>query len=121
VGEHKKYELRVVMIHRYSNDEHKGKISVNRTPVECSLAEAGNIELQIVSGTSLEPMWDHLVREYHYLGYQGMIGQRLKYLACANGRPIAAIGWKAASLRIEARDCYIGWTQEQRKKYLGFP
>ena len=118
VCEHKKHELRVDMIYRYSHDEQEGRISVNTTPVDCSLADVGEIDLQIVSGTSMEPLWNHLVREYHYLGHQRMIGQRLKYLACANGRPIAALGWKAASLRLEARDCYIGWTGEQRKKYL---
>lgn len=91
---------------------------IDTTPIECSLDDLGTIQLKMVSHTSLEPLWDFLVREYHYLGYRRIIGQRLKYIVFAWGQPIAALGWKAAYLKIEARDCFIGWTKEQRGKYL---
>ena len=39
------------------------------------------ITLELVSGTDLEPVWDYLVKQYHYLGYQKLLGHRLKYLA----------------------------------------
>ncbi len=35
---------------------------------------------------------DHMVRNYHYLGYHKMIGPRIKYLACYRDVPIAADG-----------------------------
>ncbi|NVM26762.1 MAG: IS701 family transposase [Desulfobacterales bacterium] len=92
--------------------------SIETTPVECSLSDLGEIRLEMVSGSSLEPLWNILVRKYHYLGHQRIFGRRLKYLAFVDRRPIAALGWKTASIRLEARDCFIGWSDEQRKKYL---
>ena len=92
--------------------------SIDTTPVECSLSDLGEIRLEMVSGSSLEPLWNILVRKYHYLGHQRIFGRRLKYLAFIEQRPIAALGWKTASIRLEARDCFIGWSDEQRKKYL---
>jgi len=93
-------------------------VSIDTTPIECSLSDLGEVRLEMVSGSSLEFFWNILVRAYHYLGHQRMFGRRLKYLAFADGRPIAALGWKTASIRLEARDCFIGWSEEQRKKYL---
>ena len=93
-------------------------VSTDTTPIECSLSDLAEVRLEMVSGSSIEPLWNTLVREYHYLGHQRMFGRRLKYLAFANSRPIAALGWKTASIRLEARDCFIGWSEEQRKKYL---
>jgi len=72
----------------------------------------------MVSGSSSELLWNTLVRAYHYLGHQRMFGRRLKYLAFAEGRPIAALGWKTACIHLEARDCFIGWSEQQRKRYL---
>lgn len=91
---------------------------IDITPIECSLSELGSIELKQVTHTAFESLWNYLVSEHHYLGHERIIGRRLKYLAFSKGRPIAALGWKSASLKIEARDCYIGWSEEQRKNNL---
>jgi SRSO17 transposase len=91
---------------------------VDTTPIECSLAELGSVHLKLVSDTNLESLWDYLVSENHYLGHKRFIGRRLKYLVFTGERPIAAIGWRSASLKLEARDYYIGWSKEQRKNYL---
>ena len=77
------------------------------------------ITLELVSRTDLEPLWDYLVRQYHYLGYQKLLGHRLKYLALAGEHPVAALSWSAAALRVGVRDRFIGWSEEQRKTYLG--
>ena len=92
--------------------------SIDTTPIECSLSDLGQVRLEMVSGSSSELLWNILVRAYHYLGHQRMFGRRLKYLAFADSRLVAALGWKTASIRLEARDCFIGWSDEQRKKYL---
>jgi SRSO17 transposase len=36
----------------------------------------------------------------------------------ARDRPIAAMGWQSGALKLQARDCFIGWTDEQRGRYL---
>ena len=96
----------------------ENRLSIDTTGVECSLKDLGEIRLVMVSGSSLEPVWNTLVREHHYLGHQRMFGRRLKYLAIAGDRPIGALGFKTASVRLQARDCFIGWSEQQRKTYL---
>ena len=76
------------------------------------------ITLELVSGTELEPVWDDLVKHYHYLGYQKLLGHRLKYLALVGEHPVAALSWSAAALKLGVRDRFIGWSEEQRKSYL---
>jgi SRSO17 transposase len=76
------------------------------------------ITLELVSGTDLEPVWDYLVKQFHYLGYQKLLGHRLKYLALVGEHPVAALSWSAAALKIGVRDRFIGWSEEQRKCFL---
>jgi SRSO17 transposase len=93
-----------------------------KRPVETlfgSLKSLRPITLQLVSGSDLEPVWDYLVKQYHYLGYQNLLGHRLKYLALSGEHPVAALSWSAAALKVGVRDRFIGWSEEQRKTYLG--
>lgn len=53
--------------------------------------------------------WNKLMRVHHYLGFKGFIGQSLRYLAEADGRWLALLGWQAAALKCQARDRWIGW------------
>ena len=71
-----------------------------------------------VARQSNEELWDHLVRYHHYLGYQKLLGQRLKYLAFIGDRPVAALSFSAPALKLRVRDAYIGWSSVQRKTYL---
>ncbi len=50
----------------------------------------------------------------HYLGYRKLLGHSLKYLAFVNNRPVAG----APALKLRFRDKFIGWSDEQRKRYL---
>jgi len=87
-------------------------------PVTGSLPDYLPVELVLVSRTSLEPLWDRLVRDYHYLGFEQMIGPRLKYLARYQGRPIAALGFQSAFYKIAVREAYLGWTDQQKNRCL---
>jgi SRSO17 transposase len=83
-----------------------------------SLKSLRPITLELVSGSELEPVWDYLVKQFHYLGYQKLFGHRLKYLALRGEHPVAALSWSAAALKVGVRDCFIGWSEEQKKTYL---
>jgi hypothetical protein len=92
-----------------------------KRPVETlwgSLKSLRPITLELVSGSDLEPVWDYLVKQYHYLGYQKLLGHRLKYLALVGEHPVAALSWSAAALKIGVRDRFIGWSEEQRETHL---
>lgn len=83
-----------------------------------SLQSFAPVTLELVSHSRLEPLWDSLVRQYHYLGYQRLLGHRLKYLAFLQGHPVAALSFSAPALKLAVRDRYIGWSAPQRKLYL---
>ncbi len=76
------------------------------------------LEVVIVNKSDLEPLWDYMVRNYHYLGYVNMIGPRIKYLVFYQGRPIAALSYNRASFKVGVRDAYIGWSTEQKNHCL---
>ena len=100
-------------------EQEGGSGGIDTTEVEGSLSDLGGIRLQRASGNALEGLWNVLVREYHYLGHRRIAGKRMKYLAFAGSRAIAALSWKSGCLRLEARDCFIGWSEEQRREYVG--
>ena len=63
--------------------------------------------------------WERLMREHHYLGFQGMVGESLRYVAEAQGRWVALLGWSAAALKCSARDRWIGWPEVVQWRSLG--
>ena len=93
-------------------------ILIDTSPLHCRLREMRPLRIELVSGRGDERLWDELVRGYHYLGYRKMVGCRLKYLVFHQDRPVAALGWRAAALKVEVRDRFICWSREQRRQYL---
>ena len=91
---------------------------IDSSPICGAVHTLPAVTLQVASQSNLEIVWDHLVRQHHYLGYQRLLGHRLKYLAFMQDRPVAALSWSAPALKLRVRDSYIGWSSEQRKTYL---
>jgi len=93
--------------------------SVDDTPfVEEILEIKSALKIELVSRTELEVLWNQLVKSYHYLGFNSIIGPRVKYLVWFKERPIAAISYTQASYKLGMRDTFIGWSEEERKQYL---
>lgn len=86
--------------------------------LEGKLCEYQPIEIIKVSHNADEMLWDEAVSKYHYLGYDKMIGQRIKYLIIYKNMVIAAISFNRASIKIKAREDYIGWDEQQKLKNL---
>jgi SRSO17 transposase/GNAT superfamily N-acetyltransferase len=87
-------------------------------PIAGTVRDLQPIEIRMVDHSPLERLWDELVSRHHYLGHRKMLGERLKYLAFSGGRPVAALGFRSAALKMECRDRFIGWSAEQRAKHL---
>jgi len=85
-----------------------------------SLKKFPKVYLAQVVGTEKESLWDELVQTHHYLSFKRLLGKRLKYLAFIQERPIAALSWSAPAKRINARDSFIGWSDDLRKKSLQY-
>ena len=48
------------------------------------------------------------------------MGEHLKYLVWAQGRPIACLAWSSAPRHLGSRDRYIGWSAEARRRNIRF-
>lgn len=88
------------------------------TMIKGTVRDIKPIEIVLVSGTEDEIIWDELVNKYHYLGHKRMFGKRIKYLVLSHTRPVAALSFNSASLKLKSRDQYIGWSVKDRKKHL---
>jgi hypothetical protein len=53
--------------------------------------------------------WDALVDQHRYLGLRSLFGKTLRYVAVADERWLALLGWRTAALKCAARDARIGW------------
>ena len=93
---------------------------VDTTPMEVSLRDLQPLEFAQVRRSGDEPLFNSLMEEHHYLGYEQPVGEHLKYLVWANGRPVACVAWSSAPRHIGARDRYIGWDQQARRRNIRF-
>jgi hypothetical protein len=90
-------------------------------PLDCSLEEAGGIELIPVSSRFRETSeaWNGLMELYHYLGRGRLCGAQMRYLI--NNRRhgwLGALAFSAAAWHVQARDKWIGWDETQRRNNL---
>jgi hypothetical protein len=94
------------------------RVSVDETPLEARLAELGPLEVHQVRRTSEEALFNSLIQQYHYLGYSQPVGEHLKYLISAGGRPVACLAWCSAPRHLGSRDRFIGWGKEARLRNI---
>jgi Druantia protein DruA len=93
---------------------------VDTTPLRTNLAAVRPLEFHQVRHTGEEPLFNSLLDRYHYLGYTQPVGEHLKYLVYAQGRPIACLAWSSAPRHLGPRDRFIGWSPETRRKNIRF-
>lgn len=82
--------------------------AVDTTPIQGSVASLGSLEIRLVRRAEGEALFGQLLKAYHYLGYSRPVGEHLKYLVLAAGRPIACLGWSSAPLQLNLRDQFVG-------------
>jgi len=93
---------------------------IDTTSIASALKELRPIELQQVRRTGDEPLFNSLMEQHHYLKYEQPVGEHLKYLAWAQGRPIACLAWSSAPRHLGSRDRYIGWSAEARRRNIRY-
>jgi hypothetical protein len=91
---------------------------VNDTVLSGKIAEFLPLELRQVRRSPEEKLFDSLLEQYHYLGYTQPVGEQLKYLLYSQGRALACLAWSSAPRHLGARDRYIGWSAEARRKNI---
>ena len=93
---------------------------IDTTPIEGELRELGPVDFQLVRRTGDEPLFNSLLEQHHYLKYEQPVGASLKYLIWAQSRPIACLAWSSAPRHLGARDRYLGWSAEARRRNVRF-
>lgn len=91
---------------------------VDTSPWQGTLAELGSLDIRQVRRSPDEGLFNHLIQQYHYLGYSRPVGEHLKYLVRAAGRPVACLAWSSAPLQLNLRDAYVGAPKEAYRHNL---
>ena len=71
-------------------------VLLDRTPMAVTLGDLQPLEFAQVRRSGDEQLFNSLMEEHHYLGYEQPVGEHLKYLVWANGRPVACVAWSSA-------------------------
>jgi hypothetical protein len=87
-------------------------------PVRGPLHPLLPLDIQPVRRSLDEPLFNSLLEQYHYLGYEQPVGEHLKYLVKARGQAIACLAWASAPRHLGARDRWIGWDQQARRRNI---
>jgi hypothetical protein len=94
-------------------------VTVDEAPLTTGLADLGTLEVRQVRRTPDEAVFNGLMQQHHYLGYTQPVGEQLKYMVYAGGRPIACMAWSSAPRHLGSRDRFIGWTAPARLANIG--
>jgi hypothetical protein len=87
-------------------------------PVECAARECEPLELVRVEGKQESRLWREQVERYHYLGCRVPFGANLRYWARNRDRELACLLWASPAWKMQARDAWIGWSDQQRQRNL---
>ncbi len=87
-------------------------------PVECAASECEPLEMAIVGGKADSRLWREQMERHHYLGCRVPFGANLRYWVRNRDRELACLLWTSPAWKMQARDAWIGWNDEQRQRNL---
>jgi hypothetical protein len=90
------------------------QLRVEPEPVACSASECEPLELALVQGPVESRSWREHVERYHYLGCRVPFGANLRYWVRNRDRELACLLWTSPAWKMQARDAWIGWSDQQR-------
>ena len=79
------------------------------------------LQFEVVQGGRDSQLWREWVERYHYLGYRVPVGAHLRYLVRSprcGMQVLACLLWSSPAWKIAVRDCWVGWSETQRKQNL---
>ena len=91
-------------------------VFVEQRLVQSSLGDLQPLEFVQVRRTPEEALFNSLLDQHHYLGYERPVGEHLKYLVKARAQVIACLAWSSAPRHLKLRDHYLGWSNEARER-----
>jgi hypothetical protein len=80
--------------------------------------ECEPLELVLVEGAAESRRWHESLERYHYLGCPVPFGANLRYWVRGHNHELACLLWTSPAWKMRARDAWIGWNDEQRRRNL---
>jgi hypothetical protein len=93
-------------------------VLTDQSAIQSKLSDLPTVQLKLVRNTPLEPLYNSLVQQHHYLSYRQIVGNHLKYIAFIEDRPVACLGWGSAAWSVKSRDYLIGWDKATKENNL---
>ncbi len=93
-------------------------VEISQASVKEKLSNLPPITLRLARNTPIEPLYNSLVQQHHYLGYRQIVGNHLKYIAFMEDKPVACLGWGSAAWSVKSRDAFIGWDKATKENNL---
>lgn len=91
---------------------------LDQSPLSGALRALQPLAIRQVRRTGEESLFNGLIERFHYLGYTQPVGEQLKYLVCAQDRPVACLAWSSGPWHMGPRDRFIGWSPAVRRRHL---
>jgi hypothetical protein len=88
--------------------------------VEGSVGAIGGVRLVTTAGPDEIDLWNEYVSRYHYLGYTAPIGCFLRYFIQSERGLLGCLMFSGAARALGERDRWIGWSQGERLRNLGY-
>ena len=85
------------------------------TPIDGTVSECEPLELVVVEGAAESRRWRQHVERYHYLGCCVPFGASLRYWVRSRDRELGCLLWTSPAWKMQARDAWIGWSDQQRQ------
>ena len=86
--------------------------------IPATVGKIKGLELILVETEEQVRIWNELMINEHPNGVGPLVGRQLRYLIGSAHGWLGGLGFGAAALQLADRDKWIGWTAEQRQRYL---
>ncbi len=93
-------------------------VLIDTTPIQGALKALQPLHIAQVRRTGDERLYNSLIEQHHYLGYEQPVGEHLKYVVWSQERPIACMAWSSAPRHLGCRDRFIGWDSQARRRNI---
>jgi hypothetical protein len=91
--------------------------SAPQAQVEGNAGELEPLQMQLLESREESQLWTELIERHHYLRYRVPVGANLRYLVRSGQKErsvLACLLWSSPAWKMQARDEWIGWSDEQR-------